>query len=36
MLSRHVKFEQARQDQGDHGRTGIAKAFTSHSEEDDE
>jgi hypothetical protein len=36
LLSRHVKFEQARQDQGDHGRSGIAKAFTSSNDEDDE
>jgi hypothetical protein len=36
ILSRHVRFEQARQDQGDHGRTGIAKAFTSDGGDDDE
>jgi hypothetical protein len=38
MLIRHVKFEQARQDQSDVGRTGMAKLFTSDDddEEDDE
>ncbi|HEX8667135.1 MAG TPA: DUF4178 domain-containing protein [Allosphingosinicella sp.] len=33
MAYRHLKFEQARQDQSDFGRTGIAKVF-SGSEED--
>ena len=36
MLVRHVKFEQARQDESDFGRSGAAKLFTSSDEDDDE
>jgi len=36
ILSRHVKFEHARHDESDHGRTGIAKAFTGDSSSEDE
>lgn len=35
-LYRQVSFEQARQDQGDFGRSGVAKLFESQSDEDDE
>lgn len=35
-LFRHVSFEQARQDESDVGRTGLAAMFTSSEEEDDE
>ncbi|MBX9797284.1 DUF4178 domain-containing protein [Sphingomonas sp.] len=35
-LYRQVSFEQARQDQGDFGRSGIAKLLESQSTEDDE
>ena len=32
-LYRHVKFEQARQDESDVGRTGMAKLFTSSDDD---
>lgn len=32
---RHIRFEQARQDESDVGRTGMAKLFTGSDEEDD-
>lgn len=32
---KHLKFEQARQDESDVGRTGMAKIFTGSEEEDD-
>jgi hypothetical protein len=35
-ISRHVKFEQARQDQSDFGRTGAAKLFTSSDDDEDD
>jgi hypothetical protein len=35
-LARHVKFEQARQDESDFGRTGAAKLFTSDDDEGDD
>ena len=31
---RHVKFEQARQDESDAGRTGVAALFTSSGDDD--
>jgi hypothetical protein len=34
-LVRHVKFEQARQDESDVGRTGMAKLLTSSEDDDD-
>jgi hypothetical protein len=34
-LHRHVRFEQARQDESDVGRIGVAKLFTSSNEDDD-
>ncbi|OQW44160.1 MAG: hypothetical protein A4S16_04085 [Proteobacteria bacterium SG_bin6] len=33
-LFRHIRFEQARQDQSDVGRTGLAAMFTSNSDDD--
>jgi hypothetical protein len=33
---RYIKFEQARQDQSDFGRSGAAKLFTSDEDEDDD
>lgn len=33
---KHLKFEQARQDESDVGRTGMAKIFTSSDEEEDD
>jgi hypothetical protein len=36
ILVRHVRFEQARQDQSDVGRTGVAKLFTGSDDDEDD